>query len=81
MRQAVTHARVALGNTVAHADGVELDGLAARLEDALLDLGGKLTKRLVAGADLIPAVRNGDQRLIGILKRVNGNTGGSQVRL
>ena len=67
VRQAVAHARVALGNTIAHTDGVELDGLAARLEDALLDLSGKLTKGLVAGADLVPAVRDSNQRLIGIL--------------
>ena len=81
MRQAVAHARVALGHAVAHADGVELNGLAAGLEDALLDLGSKLAERLMARADLIPAVGDGNEGLIGVLQGVNGHASGGQVRL
>ena len=63
---------MALRHAVAHANGIELDGLAASLEDSLLDLGGKLAQGLVAGAKLVLAVGNGNERLVRILKRVNG---------
>ena len=72
---------MALCHAVAHADGIELDGLATRLENALLDLGGKLPERLMARADLIPAVCDGDQRLIRVLERIDGDTSSGEVRL
>ena len=81
VRQAVAHACVALGHAVAHADGVELDGLATGLKNALLHLSSKLTERLVAGTNLVPTVGDGDKRLIGVLERVDRHTGGSQVGL
>ena len=43
MGKAVVHAGMALCQAVADGDGVELDGLTAGLEDALLDLLGELT--------------------------------------
>ena len=44
MGKAVVHASVALCQAVADGDGVELNGLAAGLEDALLDFLSELTQ-------------------------------------
>lgn len=81
MGQAVAHACMALRHAITHANGVELNGFAASLQDSLLDLGGKLPQRLMAGAELIPAVGNGNEWLVRILERVNGYTRRRKVSL
>ena len=81
MGEAVVHAGVTLGQAVADGDGVELDRLTAGLEDALLDLLGELAQGLVARADLVPAVSDGDQGLVGVLEGIDGHARGSEVGL
>ena len=81
MRQAVAHTGMPLGDAIAHANSVELYWLPTGLEHALLNLGSKLSEWLVAGADLIPAVCDRNERLIGVLQRVNRNSCRRKVRL
>ena len=62
--QAVEHARVAHGDAVVHADGVELEGHAARLADLVLHdlpVAGQVD---VAGDDVDLAVADPDERLV-----------------
>ena len=75
------HAGMALCQAVANSDGVELDGLTAGLEDALLDLLSELAQGLVARANLVPAVGDNDQRLVGVLEGIDGHACGGEMCL
>lgn len=81
MRQVVAHARAALCHAIAHANGVELDGLATGLEDSLLYLGRQLAQGLMPGAQLVLAVGNGNERLVRVLERINRDAGSRKVCL
>ena len=65
--QRVFHARVAHGDAVVHADGVEDEGHAAGRADALLDVLPHLVQVDVAGDDVGVAVTDGDERLAEIV--------------
>ena len=73
--QRVLHARVAHGDAVVDADGVEDERHAARLADALLDELADLVQVDVAGDDVDVAVADGDERLVEI---VVAHAGGAQ---
>lgn len=70
-----------MGDTITHADSVELYWFPTSLEHALLNLGSKLPEWLVARTDLIPAVCDRNERFIGVLQRVNRNARRREVCL
>ncbi|KRO12373.1 hypothetical protein IV77_GL001507 [Olsenella uli DSM 7084] len=62
---------MALCYSITRGNSVEFDWFTTHLENVLLNFLGQLAQGFVTGADFVPAVRNRDERLISILKRID----------